>query len=206
MLGEYRDPCARIIASRCITSGIIPAALNGGNNVTHEKSTHRSAHKTKTWLTRLGFTVAVSALAFGAATHFTPTEASAQTRSGESRAEEADYLLTLSTSGAYTAGKQGNVVLKLTPKTPFKVNSNFPIKFVLADPPSENVAYTKKKLEKADGTITDGSFIFNVPFTSAKAGKATVAGKLHFQVVDGNKTNTHNIDMSLTVDVGAATP
>lgn len=169
------------------------------NRLSHRPYTHAS----KTWIARAAFVAGVSALAFAATSHYRPGVADAQTRSGETRAEEEDYVLTLGWSGAYTAGKQGTVTLKLTPKAAYKIDTKFPMKFVLADPPSENVTYTKKKLEIADGTVSDGSAVFNVPFTAANAGKATINGKLHFRVCT-DKCNTHNVDMALTVDVAAA--
>lgn len=171
--------------------------------MTRRQFHHRLAHGRKTRIVRLAFIGGVSALAF-AATHHHPGLAEAQTRSAETRAEEEDYLLTLSTSGAYTAGTQGTVTLKLTPKNPYKVDTTFPIKFVLGDPPTEkNVTYAKKKLDKDDGTISEGTAVFGVPFTAARAGKATIKGKLHFKVCSA-KCNTHNIDMEITVDVASA--
>lgn len=166
-------------------------------------SRHRYTQASKTWIARAAFIGGVSALAFAATSHYRPGVADAQTRSGETRAEEDDYILTLGWSGAYTAGKEGTVTLKLTPKTGYKIDTKFPIKFVLADPPSEKVTFAKKKLEAADGTITEGSAVFNVPFTAANAGRATIHGKLHFRVCT-EKCNSHNVDMALTVEVAAA--
>ncbi len=166
---------------------------------------HPLSHQGKTWLARLAFIGGVSALAFAATSHTSPGEASAQTRSGESRVEEEDYLLTLSTSGTYTEGKEGVAVLKLTPKSPFKIDKEFAIKFHLADPPGEKVTFTKKKLEKADGTVSEGSAVFNVPFTVNKTGRATVSGKLHFKVC-AEKCNNHNIDIHLQVEAVAPAP
>lgn len=160
-------------------------------------------HSARTWIARAAFMGGVSALAFAASSHYGSGVAEAQTRSGEVRAEEDDYVLTLGWTGAYTAGKQGTVTLKLTPKTNFKIDTSFPIKFVLADPPGEHVAYNKKKLEKADGTVADSSAVFSVPFTPNKAGRATISGKLHFRVCT-DKCNTHNVDMALTIDVAEA--
>ncbi|MFO0586479.1 MAG: hypothetical protein U0441_03005 [Polyangiaceae bacterium] len=164
---------------------------------------HRFSHASKTWIARAAFIGGVSALAFAATSHYRPGVADAQTRSGETRAEEDDYLLTMGWTGAYTAGKQGTVTVKLTPKATYKIDPTFPIKFVLADPPSEHVTYAKKKLEKADGTIGDASAVFNVPFTSVKSGKVTISGKLHFRVCT-DKCNTHNVDMAVTIDVAEA--
>ena len=169
------------------------------NRLSHRLSTR----STKTWIARAAFIGGVSALAFAATSHYRPGVADAQTRSGETRAEEDDYVLVLSWSGVYTAGKEGTVTVKLTPKASYKIDTKFPIKFVLADPPSEKVTYSKKKLEAADGTVSEGSAVFNVPFTAADAGRATVKGKLHFRVCT-EKCNTHNVDMALVVDVAAA--
>jgi hypothetical protein len=172
--------------------------------VTERRLYHSLAHRAKTTISRMAFIGASSALAFVAASHYRPAVADAQTRSGESRVEDTDYVLTLSTSGTYTAGKQGTATLKLVPKSPYKIDTTFPIKFILSDPPTEkSVTYTKKKLEAADGTIGDGAAIFAFNFTTATAGRATIGGKLHYRVC-AVKCNTHNIDISLTVDVTAA--
>lgn len=171
--------------------------------MTSRQSRTPYTHASKTWIARAAFIGGVSALAFAATSHYRPGVADAQSRSGETRAEEDDYVLTLAWSGAYTAGKEGTVTLKLTPKAAYKVDTKFPIKFVLADPPSEKITYSKRKLEAADGTVTDGSAIFKVPFTAANAGRAAINGKLHFRVCT-DKCNTHNVDMSLIVDIAAA--
>jgi hypothetical protein len=171
--------------------------------VTMRRFHHSLACTPKTRILRVAFIGGIAALGF-AASHYHPAVAEAQTRSAESRAEEDDYLITLSSSGTYTAGTQGNVTLKVAPKHPYKIDTTFPIKFVLGDPPTEkNVTYGKKKLEKGDGTVAEGAAVWNVPFTSTTAGKATIVGKLHFKVCT-DKCNTHNIDMSITVDVAAA--
>ncbi len=173
--------------------------------MTRRRFHHLLSSNGKSWFARLSFIGGVSALAFAATSHSDPGEASAQTRSAESRAEEEDYLITFSTVRTYTEGKEGTAVLKLVPKSPFKIDKEFPIKLVIADPPGEKVVFTKKKLDKADGTISEGSATFIVPFTVNKTGRATVSGKLHFKVCS-EKCNTHNIDMHLQVDVDAAAP
>lgn len=165
----------------------------------------RLASGRQTWLGRATFIGGAFALAFAATTHSHPGEAEAQTRTVEARAEEDDYIITLSSAGTYTAGKQGTLTMKLVPKPTFRVDRDFPTKIVMADPPGVHVALTKKKLEKSDGTFTDTSAVFTIPFTSSKAGKATIGGKFHFQVCAA-KCNTHNVDLELTVEVDKAAP
>lgn len=178
--------------------------------MTRDRYHHRLAHHAKTWLVRCGFIGALSALAFGAYSHADPGVAAAQTRTLEARAEDTDYVITLTAAGTYTAGKEGTLTLKVVPKAPYKLNTGFAFKFVLADPPAEHVTFTKKKLEKADATASESAITFSVPFTPGKAGKISVGGKLHFQTVSNekgpDKKNNYNIEMSLTVDVGAAAP
>ena len=162
------------------------------------------ARHSTTRIARLALVGGLSALAFAAATHYRPGVADAQTRSGESRVEDTDYILTLSTSGTYTAGKPGTATLKLVPKSPYKIDTTFPIKFNLADPPTEKTTtYAKKKLEASDGTVGDAAVIFAFNFTTSTAGRATIGGKLHYRVC-AVKCNTHNVDLALTVDVAAA--
>lgn len=111
------------------------------------------------------------------------------------------YTVELKANGAYKAGTEGKASLTLTPKAGFHVNPDYPAKLKLQDPAPEGLTYPKKVLKKEDGKFEEKGASLDVPFTAAKAGKATIAGTFQFSVCSDKNCFMEKIDLELAVDV-----
>ncbi len=151
----------------------------------------------------------LSAVAFGVA--FEPAQSIAAGREVivgtnlvqplASRAETDSYVVEGKTVGTYAAGKEGIVDIVLTAKDPFHVNDAYPYKFRTPETAPEGITYPKPLLVRADGTFTEKTATFHLPFVASKAGKYKIGGTLSLSVCSPSSCLMEKVELDLDVDV-----
>jgi hypothetical protein len=116
------------------------------------------------------------------------------------RNETDNYVAEIKADGTYKAGTEGNVTVTLTTKNGHHTNAQYPYKFKLDTAP-DGVTYPKPLLQRADGTFEEARGLFKVPFTSAKAGKVTIAGTLFLSVCSDAHCIIDKVALEVPVDV-----
>ena len=154
--------------------------------------------------------VALMGLAFALAAGCSKSEA-APARGGSSKesasvskgpkAETETYVAEIKASGAYKAGAEGTVDVTFATKGDYHINKQYPYKFKATDPAPEGISFSKPILQRADGAFEEKSGSFKVPFTVAKAGKATVSGTLSLSVCSDANCIMDKVELSVDVDV-----
>lgn len=133
-----------------------------------------------------------------AATH----EAAAVEVSAGSRADTDNYTVELKASGAAQVDKESSVELTLVPKGAYHINDKYPVKLKLADPPPEaGLKLPKLLFKREDGTFTEKSGSFKVPFVASRAGKATISGTFSFSVCSDANCMMDKVELAVDVDV-----
>jgi hypothetical protein len=105
----------------------------------------------------------------------------AQAAPPKPKVEAENYIAAIALVGDCKAGKECTAEVSLEAKGVYKLNDQYPFKFVAKE--GQGVTFPKPKLTKADGKWDDkkkGSF--RVPFVVDKKGKADVAGVLSLSV------------------------
>lgn len=120
---------------------------------------------------------------------------------GANRAETENYIAEIKASGEYKAGAEGVVEVTLTTKGDYHINKQYPYKFKAADPAPEGVTYPKPVLTRDSGTFDEKKGSFKVPFTVAKAGKATIGGTFYLSVCSDANCIMDKVALDLTVDM-----
>jgi len=110
------------------------------------------------------------------------TEASPTSASSASLHEAPSFKVTLEASGPYEKDKEGVAVVRLTTKADYKVNDEYPFRFVCQDPPADGVSYSKPMLGRGDGKFGQKDAEIAIPFVPRKSGKMQVGGVLSLSV------------------------
>lgn len=96
--------------------------------------------------------------------------------------DTANYKVTIEPSGAYAKDQPGTVLVRLVAKGDYKINDEYPFKFVCQDPPAKGVSYPKKSLGKADGKFEGKEAQLSVPFVPSESGTVQVGGVFSLSV------------------------
>jgi hypothetical protein len=117
------------------------------------------------------------------------------------KAEGEHYSIEMKATGDYKVGQEAAVEVTIVPKAGYHINAQYPYKFKVAEPAAEGVVYPKPLLKRADGTFTEQSGSFKVPFTASRAGKTKIAGVLSFSVCSEANCLMDRQPLALDVDV-----
>jgi hypothetical protein len=117
------------------------------------------------------------------------------------KAETDNYIAEIKAGGSYKAGSEGTVDVVLTPKGGYHTNAQYPYKFKATDPPPDGVTFPKPLLQRSDGVFEEKKGSFKVPFTAAKAGKATIGGTLYLSVCSDANCIMDKVALEVPVDV-----
>jgi hypothetical protein len=118
-------------------------------------------------------------------------------RRGPSASGES-YEVWLETTGGYSAGSAGAVVLSLAAKAPFKCNAQYPYKLAL-DAPAPGVSYPSAVVR---GMQVDGKHAtLLVPFTASRAGSFPIGGTLSFSTCTPERCLVDKAHIAVVVDV-----
>lgn len=117
------------------------------------------------------------------------------------KAETENYVVEIKGDGAYKAGAEGTVTVTLVTKGDYHINKQYPYKFKATDPAPEGVTFSKPVLQRGDGTFEEKTGSFKVPFTAAKAGRATVGGTFYLSVCSDANCVMDKVPLELAVDV-----
>ena len=96
--------------------------------------------------------------------------------------EAPSFKVTLEAPGPYEKDKEGAAVVRLTAKGDYKVNDEYPFRFVSQDPPADGVSYPKPTLTRGDGKFGPKEAEIAVPFVPRKSGKLQVGGVFSLSV------------------------
>lgn len=110
------------------------------------------------------------------------------------------YGVDMKAQTAYAAGKEGTVDVVISAKGEFKINSQFPFRLKLGEPP-EGVAYPKPVLKKDDGTFSEKQGTFKVPFVAQKAGTYTISSTVSLSVCNDKKCLMEKVPVDVQVTV-----
>lgn len=96
------------------------------------------------------------------------------------RAEADEFVLTaVAAEGGYTAGSAGSFAIRLTPRGPWHVNTEYPISVELSAP--GELSLPKVELEAGDAAeLGEELALYDVAFTPAVAGQHLVEAIVHF--------------------------
>jgi hypothetical protein len=120
---------------------------------------------------------------------------------GGPKAETENYAAEIKAAGECKAGAECVAEVTLLPKAGYHTNDQYPYKFKTTDPPADGVSYPKPILQRADGAFEAKKGSFKVPFSAAKAGKATVGGTLHLSVCSEANCIMDRVPLEVVVDV-----
>ena len=110
------------------------------------------------------------------------------------------YRVEMTTDGTYKSGSTGSVKVKLTAKTGFHINGQFPYRFKTSTP-AEGISYPKPVLERADGQFEEKTAVFYLPFVAGHAGKFTVGGVFSLSVCSPASCIVQKAPLEVTVTV-----
>lgn len=96
--------------------------------------------------------------------------------------DTANYKVTIEPSGSYAKNQPGTVLVRLVAKGDYKINDEYPFKFVCEDPPAKGVSYPKKSLGRGDGKFEGKEAQLSVPFVPSESGTVQVGGVLSLSV------------------------
>ncbi len=98
---------------------------------------------------------------------------------GPSAETSAFSLRAVAASAGYTMGSEGSFAIELTPRGPWHVNTEYPIRVELTAP--GELSLPKAELEAADAAeLTAETARYEVGFTPASTGEHTVEAMVHF--------------------------
>jgi hypothetical protein len=122
------------------------------------------------------------------------------------QAPDVSGLYELSTDGTsqkVKAGEKGKIVIEIRSKSGAHISDEAPLKIELkgqgATPEKEKLAYKDSVAPKKPGAYPDPKF--EVPFTAASAGKATIEAKMKFFVCTEKACTPQQKTLTLPVDV-----
>lgn len=121
----------------------------------------------------------------------------ATTASGQQRYQEEAFDVSLLAPSELGAQKPLSFTVKLTAKSGYKVNDEYPIKFVVESTPGVTAA--KQKVTREDATIDKKSAQLPVVVTLEGPGPHRIAGRLSFSVCTDERCLIEKRDLSLSV-------
>jgi hypothetical protein len=96
--------------------------------------------------------------------------------------DTANYKVTIEPVGPYAKDQPGAVRVRLFAKGDYKINDEYPFKFVCQDPPAKGVSYPKPSLGKGDGKFEGKEAELSVPFVPSESGTVQVGGVFSLSV------------------------
>ena len=113
-----------------------------------------------------------------------------------SEAAAANYRLSVEAPKEAKVGQAARVVVRVTPKGPWKVNLRYPIRLKLQPPAGVELA--KTELQAGDAQVSEKEAKFDVAYTLKEAGAKTVNGELKFSVCVAEKCDIKKETVSWT--------
>ena len=131
----------------------------------------------------------ILAVAFGSA----PAGAAA-------KAETDSYTVTLSAQQSYKVGKAGFVEVVIVAKPGFKINEQYPTKFV-ADAAPSGMSIPDKTLRVSQGTFTKSRGVLKLKVIPSKKGSARISGNAAFSVCNESAciVGKKHLDVTVTI-------
>lgn len=114
--------------------------------------------------------------------------------------DEANFSLSLQTSGTYKAGQQGEIQVVLEPKGTFHCNQEYPYKMKLGTPPA-GVSYPSAVVRSDAMTIKPEKSVMKVPFVVDKPGEVQLSGNFFFSICTSEQCVIDNREMAVMVKV-----
>ncbi len=114
--------------------------------------------------------------------------------------EEANFSLSMQTSGTYKAGQQGEVEIVIEPKGAFHCNQEYPYKMKLGTPPA-GVTYPTPVVKTEGITIKPEKAVMKVPFVAEKPGEVKLSGNFYFSICTSEQCVIDNREMAVMVKV-----
>lgn len=108
------------------------------------------------------------------------------------------FSASLTGSGSYKAGQQGELTASVNALGDYKLNEEYPYKFTLKDPP-DGVSYPEtsvRDVSKSGKTAT-----VNIPFTADKPGNYTVSGVYALSVCTKENCVIEKVPLTANVKV-----
>jgi len=119
---------------------------------------------------------------------------------GKSPGGDDRYALVVEPPAEATAGKEGEVVVRVVPKEPWHMNLDFPTSLKVTPP--EGITLVDADLEKGDARkLDDRTCEFAVKFTPAAAGEHTMTGKFKFAVCQDEACSPVSEEVQMRVAV-----
>ncbi len=152
---------------------------------------------------------AASALAFGLASTASVSEATTNpsteaevVAAATAKVETDAFIAQILPPASLEVGKEGYFEITVKPKDGYKINLQYPFKFKLADPPPENVAFTKTVLVRSDREVTlaEKGAVMKFPVTAKTASKVTITGKLSLSVCSDANCVMDKVDLEASID------
>ncbi len=116
------------------------------------------------------------------------------------KAETDSYTVTLSAQRSYKVGQAGFVEVVISAKPGFKINEQYPTKFV-ADPAPAGVVIPEKTLRSAQGKFTKDRGVFRLKVIPSKKGSARISGNAAFSVCNESAciVGKKHLDVTVTI-------
>ena len=126
--------------------------------------------------------------------------ASGGTADAAARAETDSYKVTLSAQRSYKVGQAGFVEVVIVAKPGFKINEQYPTKFV-ADPAPAGVSIPEKTLRSAHGKFTKDRGVLKLKLIPSKKGSARISGNAAFSVCNDAAciVGKKHLDVTVTI-------
>ncbi len=122
-----------------------------------------------------------SAPAAPAAVSPAPAARDAPSAPAAERVEDPSFVLNLTATGSYSAGKLGSFAVNLEPRGKYHINLEFPMTVKVKG--GDALAFPKADLELGDvAELTEQRARFDVPFTPSTAGEHRVSCEVSFAV------------------------
>jgi hypothetical protein len=113
-----------------------------------------------------------------------------------SEAASSNYNLAVETPKTSKVGQAATAVVRVVPKSPWKMNLKYPIRLRLQPPAGVDLA--KAELAAGDAQVTEKEAKFQVAYTLKEAGSKTVTGELKFSVCVSDKCDIKKEAVSWT--------
>lgn len=111
---------------------------------------------------------------------------------------EASFTLEMVSRGAgYQVGKEGQVAIELSAKSPYKVNAEYPFKFIAE--PSPGIRFAQELVGKEAVQLSSERATMTVAFTPLRSGSTTVSGEFKFSVCTAERCLLEKRGLALDV-------
>ncbi len=115
-----------------------------------------------------------------------------------SLAETETYSLKATIPSNVTVGKEAVVAIKLTPKTGWHINKEFPTKLKITAPAGVKLAASTLSAKEA-AKFTDDLAVFNVKINASAAGAKSFTGKFRFAMCTDSTCDPKSADIAFTL-------